>query len=236
MDIFIIDEYNNGGHLIYAGNYPGAFVRGKTRAEALEKLLAELRQYADWLGLSMDLSDCKVTVLQEKQSELQICDADSDVLFETEIPPLTREEYESLKALALKSARDFLTLYESVPDKAGTCLSPRKTFYGEIPRSAAKMYLHTKNVNNYYFGGIGVLAVNEPDIYACRKAAFETLEVQPDFLANAVFTDRDGEQWTLRKVCRRFVWHDRIHAKAMYRMAIKLCGKNTIANPFRFAL
>lgn len=50
------------------------------------------------------------------------------------------EEYRELKALALKSAADFLRLYESIPDKDRSCLPPRKTFYGEIPRTAEQMY------------------------------------------------------------------------------------------------
>ena len=236
MDIYAIDEYNDSGHLIHAGNFPGAFARGKTREEALSKFPLELRQYADWLGLNADCSVCNIMVAQEKISGLQICDADSDVLFETEVSPLTRDEYENLKALALKSAADFLALYESIPDKTGTSLSPRKTFYGDLPLTAAEMYIHTKNVNEYYFGEIGVPSTNEPDIYVCRKAAFEMLETQPGFLSNTVYTGSYDEKWSLCKVCRRFVWHDRIHAKAMYRMATKLCGRDAVENPFRFAL
>ena len=43
-----------------------------------------------------------------------------------------------------------------------------------------------------------------------------------------------GEDWSLRKVLRRFIWHDRIHARAMYRMAIKVFGAEHVANPFCF--
>ena len=43
-----------------------------------------------------------------------------------------------------------------------------------------------------------------------------------------------GEDWSLRKVLRRFIWHDRIHAKAMYRMATKVFGAESIVNPFYF--
>ena len=42
------------------------------------------------------------------------------------------------------------------------------------------------------------------------------------------------EEWSLRKVLRRFIWHDRIHAKAMYRMAIKTFGNNVVQNVFQF--
>ena len=43
------------------------------------------------------------------------------------------------------------------------------------------------------------------------------------------------EDWTLRKGLRRFVWHDRIHGRAMWRMACALCGSRRVADPYRFA-
>jgi hypothetical protein len=70
----------------------------------------------------------------------------------------------------------------------------------------------------------------------CRKEGFAKLEQQADFLLNTVYTGSYEEQWSLRKVCRRFIWHDRIHAKAMYKMAVKLCGAQNIENPFFFAV
>lgn len=81
-------------------------------------------------------------------------DADSDVLFQSEENALTMEEYTRLKTLALKSAIDFQKLYDSVPDKQKSNLANRKTFYGQVPRTAEEMYLHTKNVNSYYFNEI----------------------------------------------------------------------------------
>jgi hypothetical protein len=62
--------------------------------------------------------------------------------------------------------------------------------------------------------------------------AFAMAEAVPDFLKNTASRASDGEEWTLKKVCRRFVWHDRIHGKAMTRMAAKLCGRDKIADPF----
>ncbi|MEG1633188.1 MAG: hypothetical protein RR314_03950 [Oscillospiraceae bacterium] len=234
MKIQAIDEYNDEGHLIFADNYVGAFARGKTRQEAMQKLETEVRQYAQWRGIKLDKLPCTISLIQEKVSQLQICDADSDVIFDSELPPLTWDGYDRLKSVALKSASDFLAMYRSIPDKTGTTLTPRETFYGVTPTSADEMYEHCKNVNDYYFGEIKASATNEPNIYICRRKAFELLEEQSDFLDNRVFEGKGNEQWSLRKVCRRFIWHDRIHAKAMYKMAIKLCGASSVANPFGF--
>lgn len=93
---------------------------------------------------------------------------------------------------------------------------------------------NTKNVNTYYFAEIAVDADRDGNIYECRKRGFESLESNPDFLQNTVRKGSYGEDWSLRKVLRRFIWHDRIHARAMYRMAIKVFGAESIVNPFYF--
>ena len=180
----------------------------------------EILSYYRWLGEEIP-EEIEPVIVQEKPSELEIKDADSDVLFETEKAPLTLEEYRGLKELALKSAEDFLKLYESIPDKNVSALPVRQTFYGQLPRTAEEMYLHTKNVNSYYFSEIGVDADNDGNILECRRRGFELLEKMPGFPDNLMQKGSYDEMWSVRKVLRRFVWHDRIHAKAMWRMAKK---------------
>jgi len=226
-------EHNGNDSILYSADYPGAFARGRNLNEVIAKMPREAVSYAKWRK-SSPASDMKIEIIQEKISDLNIADADSDVLFDTEKAPLSMEEYQQLKELALKSAEDFLKLYQSVPDKDKSCLPGRKTFYGMVPRTAREMYEHTRNVNAYYFGEIGIDADNEGTITECRKNGFELLERRHDYLSNRVFDGSYGEQWSLRKVLRRFIWHDRIHAKAMFRMALKTFGYAGIANPYHF--
>ena len=226
-------QHNGRDTLLYAVDFVGAYTRGETLEAAVRKMQAEICSYLKWCG-KKTVTSMDIAIIEEKVSELAICDADSDVLFESEKAPLTAEEYKKLKALALKSAQDFLALYDSVPDKNATAAPERKTFYGRVPRTANEMYEHTKNVNTYYFAEIAVEADHDGNIYECRKRGFEALESNPDFLQNAVTEGSYGEDWSLRKVLRRFIWHDRIHARAMYRMAIKVFGAEHVANPFCF--
>ena len=226
-------EHNGDDTLLYATDYVGAYARGENLEAATAKMAQEIASYCKWCGKDIGGS-IEIVIVQEKESELAIRDADSDVLFESEKAPLSPTEYQRLKALALKSAQDFLTLYHSIPDMDATASAERKTFYGQVPRSANEMYEHTKNVNAYYFAEIDVDADNAGDIYACRKRGFEALEGKAKFLENALTEGSYGEDWSLRKVLRRFIWHDRIHAKAMYRMATKLFGTENIENPFCF--
>ena len=233
MTINCVWEHNGNDTLLYAVDYVGAFTRGESLEIAKAKMPGEIVSYLKWVGEDTT-NNMEIIIVGEKDSELAIKDADSDVLFESEKATLTADEYEKLKALALKSAKDFITLYESIPDKSATASPERKTFYGNVPRSAEKMYEHTKNVNEYYFAEIDVDADNNGDIYECRKRGFELLETNAAFLNNAVVEGSYGEDWSLRKVLRRFIWHDRIHARAMYRMSVKVFGAENIANPFCF--
>ena len=233
MKINCVWEHNGNDSLLYAENYIGAFSRGENVDVALQKMKKEILSYSAWLG-EKTVGDIETVIVQEKESELEIKDADSDAIFMSEEAPLTMEEYIELKELALKSATDFLKLYESVPDKNISVLPIRKTFYGSVPRTAEEMYLHTKNVNNYYFGEIGIDADNEGTILECRKRGFEQLEQIPDFLRGRLQEGSYGEMWSVRKVLRRFIWHDRIHAKAMWKMAKKTFEGNEIEDVFFF--
>ncbi len=233
MKVCCVWEHNGGDTLLYARDLPGAFSRGASLREALEKMQGEARSYLQWRGETIpDTLDPVVT--QEKTSVLMICDADSDVIFDTERQPLMEEEYRTLKALALRSAADFQKMYDSFGDKDVTDRRQRPTFLNRVPGTAREMYEHIKNVNTYYFGEIGVDADCKGNILSCRKRGFAALEAQENYLSLPVIEGSYGEEWSLRKMMRRFLWHDRIHAKAMYRMAVRMYGKESVLNPFCF--
>ena len=233
--IALVEEWNEAGCLLYVDDarYTGAFLRGATREEALPKLPEELQRYGRWAGIPAP--DRPVPdIVQSHHTALAVCDADSEVLFDSERLPLTEEEYARLREAVLRSAQDFLRMYRAVSQKDTAAGPPRQTFYGAVPSTARAMYEHTQNVNAYYFGEIGVEAQNGPDILTCRRQGLEALERQPDFLRAAVRIGSYEEAWSVRKVLRRFLWHDRIHAKALYRLAVRL-GGTPIPDPFHWA-
>lgn len=228
-------EFNQEGYLVYSESFPGAYVRGFTLDEALGKFPDEISKYCLWAKLNLAKDRRVLTkIVQEKESNLQIADADSEVIFDCERLPLTLKEYEYLKQLTLKSAYDFLLLFQSIPDKDVTSLEKRETFYGFIPTTAKEMYDHTNNVTSYYVGEIGIDIKNTSDIFANRVQAFKAIELKNNYLENEIYQGSYEEEWSLRKVMRRFIWHDRIHAKAMYRMAKNIWDAKNIINPFLF--
>ena len=225
-------EYNGKGCLLWSLECPGAFARGATREEAIAKFPADVEAFCRWAGWK--LPDGPVEIAEEKyQPEMKIEDADSDLLFESECQPLTQEEYEILRALVLQSAADFDALYASIPDPDAPLGEARKTFYGDYPNTARAMYRHTSSVTAYYVGEVGAEVDNLPGFYDNRLNGLAALEQLPDFLSLPAVEGSYGELWSVRKVLRRFLWHDRIHARAMYRRA-KLLWGDRIPDPFRF--
>ena len=234
MKIEAVCEYNRGGYLIYAANFPGAYVRGETKDQAMAKFPSELHSYLCWSGIQVDrLHDLEIDIVQEKESELQICDADSDVLFDREVDALTDAQYQHLKMLVLRSARDFHTIFAAIENPNISDLPHRQSFYGSVPRTPRQMYEHTNRTTAYYASAFGIDLVNVEDIYENRMQILSKIEATDNYLSNQVYVAPDGERWTVRKLLRRFLWHDRIHAKAMWRLASRLWG-NSIPNPFFF--
>lgn len=230
----IVHEFNKRGCLLYSESFIGSYTRGASLENALQKLPAEIRRYCLWANLAPPASVLEHVIVQTWESDLKIEDADTEVIFNSEKQPLMKKEYGYLKSLVMKSARDFQTLFESIPDKNKTSLPERKTFYGAVPRTANEMYEHVNGVAHYYFGEIGVEIENQGNIVLARQHGFDKLEEQADFLLSSTTKGSYDEYWSLRKVLRRFIWHDRIHAKAMSRMAIKTWGDVEIEDPFCF--
>lgn len=94
--------------------------------------------------------------------------------------------------------------------------------------TAYEVYAHIKHVNAYYFGETGVDAGNEGSIAECRTRGFALLEQTAGYLTAPVREGSYGEFWSVRKMLRRFLWHDRIHAKALYRMAVRTFGADAV--------
>ena len=225
-------EYSNKGCMLYSLDCPGAFARGRSRDEAVAKLPADVEAFCRWAEWDMPAGGVEIAE-ENYQPDMKVEDADSDMIFAPERQPMMAEEYAALRALVLKSAQDLDALYESIPDKDAPLGEPRATFYGEYPDTARKMFAHTNSVTAYYVGELDAEIENLPGCYENRLIGLTAVEQIPDFLNLPVIEGSYGEEWSLRKVLRRFLWHDRIHARAMYRRA-KLIWGERIADPFRF--
>lgn len=217
----IVYETNGKGFLGWLVEYPGAFVRGRTQGEASAKVQAELLAWSSWLDLPLPRDAETSSGL--RRSELMIEDADTDILLDYDVRDYgSPEEFERDLSLVLVSARKVNDLFlgcghKDIADPA----MDRETFYGKVHGTIRRQYEHIVGVQLYYLRKLGTEADIGFDIIRGRKRTMEALRAQHETGGNRIISDGE-ESWTIRKAIRRLVWHDRIHARAMERMRIRL--------------
>ena len=143
------------------------------------------------------------------------------------------EAYTDLKTLALKSAADFHDLYASIPDKNRASHLNAKPSTDKFRARRRKCTCILGMSMTITLARLAWMRTMR-DHLVLRQRGFAALEQKPGFLAMPAREGSYGEYWSLRKMLRRFLWHDRIHAKAMYRVGTALFGAENIKNPFAF--
>lgn len=133
--------------LLYAADaeFFGVYARGTEPGRRhCKRFLRDAAAYCRWRDVPVP-GGFTVEVVQEQESTLQICVADSDVLFDTERPPLTFAEYAALRDRTLRSARDFLALYRSPSRmRSGVCCRRAKRSMVRAAHSGGNVCAHEK--------------------------------------------------------------------------------------------
>jgi hypothetical protein len=215
-------ETNGKGFIGFIVELPGAFARGRTEEEALSKVGGEVRAYMKWLGVDTKASyGCRV--VQRHRSALMVEDADNEILLEADKGAVKDEDFRRLRDLVVYSGETFLRLYTNAKFKDWVDEARiRKTFWGENPKTIREIFEHVRLTQYYYLSRTKVaFSEGEGEFLKIRRLCLKKIEGLWKEFNNSLVFDVDNELWTLKKVLRRFVWHDRIHGKAMTRILEK---------------
>ena len=69
MKVNCVWEHNGDDTILYSSNFVGAFTRGKSRSEAIQKMPSEIMSYLKWKGdLISDILESEI--IQEKHLNL----------------------------------------------------------------------------------------------------------------------------------------------------------------------
>jgi uncharacterized glyoxalase superfamily protein PhnB len=213
----IVYETNGKGVLGWIVELPGAYIRGKTIDEAKDKINNEIIEYKKWLDLPYTME--YITEETIIQSKLAIEDADSNILLDYDIDDYeTPEGLKSDCKLVLISANKVNEIYRRCNYKNAIDKTKiRKTFYGDVYSTIEKQYIHIINVQRYYLNNICTDTETGMEIIDGRIKTIEKINEKYIESRNKIYKTPE-ENWTIRKVIRRLIWHDRIHAKAIKRM------------------
>jgi predicted RNase H-like HicB family nuclease len=235
--VSVVFETNGKGYIGFIVELPGAFVRGKTEKEAIAKVDREVNIYLKWLCIKQNPL-YKIQVVQKHQSTLEVEDADNEILLEADKKAMDEKEFRNLLNLVWFSGETFLKLYTNVEFKDWVDEERiRKTFYGDNPKTIREIFDHVRNCQYYYLSRMRINEEIEGDFMVIRKFCLGKLESLYHENKNSLKFEIDNELWTLKKVLRRFIWHDRIHGKAMVRILEKQKQLNIIdkyEDPFHF--
>lgn len=229
-------EESATGFMVHLVDMPGACTRGAHLELAMGKVIAEAISYQQWRKVYTEYDRYDVQIVQSEITNAQIADGDTELLIASD-RSADAGALAPLIELAVTSAIDFQQLYHAIPDTLfRDATKERMTFYGKVPANADEMLRHVDEVGEYYMRRLG-LAVTLADraLISNRQICAELLQRQLSKRCGEVFC-HDDEYWTIAKVLRRFLWHDRIHARALYRFAVKTWGSDVIRNPFAFIM
>jgi len=238
-DYSVALETNGKGFVGFVVELPGAFVRGRSESEILSKVGLEAKSYLDWLGIQR-ASLGRGHVVERHFCQLTVEDADSEILLAADRGPVNEEEFDRLSEIVLLSGRTFTSLYDQCQLKNWVDTARiRRTFYGENPASIQAIFNHVDSTQRYYLSRVGLDVAQGQSFLDMRSLGLEKIGELHRRKNNSVVYQVEDESWTVKKVMRRFVWHDRIHGKAITRILAKQKGLGLIReyeDSFHFGL
>ncbi len=178
-------------------------------------------------------------IVQLHQSSLMVDDADSEILLDADKKTMRNEELAQYIELVRLSGISLLDLYENVRLKDWVDSDRiRKTFYGDTPKTIREIFSHIDSVQMYYLSRISSFS-SSPSLGFLERREYCLETIRSIFVKdnNERVVYVDNEHWTVKKVLRRFLWHDRIHAKSMVRILEKQQKESLIDSyhdPFSF--
>jgi len=199
-------ETNGSGYMGFLCDYPGAFVRGKTIDEALSKVEHEIKIYQKWLGMDIE-QDIVPKVVQIHKSSLKVEDADNEILLNADKGNMDIKKFEMLADLLTNSAKATFEIFDNAkfkdwidPDRV------RATFYGHTPKTIREIFEHIDSVQYYYLSRLNIDVTKEGrDFLEGRQLCVEKIASLFNKEGNLRIYNIDNEDWTVKKVLRRFI-------------------------------
>lgn len=217
-------EIGSEGTGAFVPSCPGCWVFGRTPERAVAKAKAVVAEWFEWLK-----EHSEQHLIDVKGSELEVIEVlkvtynpveagKPEPLFWSEVPPVTRKDVAMTLRLMNYSRQDLLRLVSGLTDN---CLDWRPK---NEPRTLRNCLRHIAYVEPWYITRLNVdLRCRYPRdvldmLEVTRKAVVDYLQKFPREKMRGVFQPMKDSSpvcdlWTSRKVLRRLVDHERLHAR-----------------------
>ena len=219
------------GFQAWALDHLGLATWSPTRGGVLQRLPAKFRDYRIWRAarhLDAPGPDPQCEIIEEVTGD--------EVLFTPDYLPATAEEIGLAIRLLQATRADLVSVLGEAPPGA---LDWDPRYQGFLPwarwRSVRQVAAHLANTEtHYYLGAIGFHPPWEPVppegewplFLADRRAA--AIQFLDDLKGASDLARVDPDAgWSVRKVLRRMIWHERLHTKSIRRILGEYQGRHS---------
>lgn len=207
-------------------DYLGFATWAPTREEVLRRVHPKLNEYCEWLARHgephwTEFPTGTVEVVEEISG--------NELAFQDDLLPATIEEIERCRQLLEYTRRDLLATVEGLSDDVLDWDPPYDRFAPHAWwRTVRQILQHIAFTEiGYYLPSVGWEV--QLDLGELRRSAWQELLLRSreetlrflDHLrkdSDRVRLTQGDEVWTVRKVLRRLVWHERLHWKSIQRI------------------
>jgi predicted RNase H-like HicB family nuclease/uncharacterized damage-inducible protein DinB len=224
-------EHGDQWWYAHVAELPGCFTRRSTREGVLASLgeatanhLAFLRAH----GHRLEGGSSGFAVVEEVEGIPELGESGGAVaLFASDQTPVNAQEFDVFLNLMQWNREELLTLVQPIPEDARNA----RALQGK--RTLNETLRHVMNAEEWYISRFGLAIQKEYERHArrlrlgrrqtiperlvtTRQAAVQTLKEvfergKPGTFTRSAYTRHPEEEWTFRKVLRRFVEHEREH-------------------------
>jgi hypothetical protein len=219
-----IEDIEPQRFVAWALDLPGCFGRGPTAAEALDAAPGAIADYFAWAAAHDPATPRPSAAVETRLVESFTARPSAqrpgyliNAFFEDDRRALAFWDVAVALRVLEWSREDLLRLLASLPGDLLRRVAPRQG-----PRSIADVVEHAAGAENWYFSHLG-LAIDRAGLPADPIARLHAVRVHarsvlPDLVGDDRVIERYGEFWSARKIVRRMLWHERVHAAQIARV------------------
>jgi predicted RNase H-like HicB family nuclease/uncharacterized damage-inducible protein DinB len=214
-------EQLDGRWYAHVAELPGAFSEGATVDEATRTAAQAIANHLVWSEADVDHGPRPLTTVAE------ICrawdyavDYEVNAFFATDRPPLTEDDAEAMRKLLYLSRAELLDSFLGLTFEQLT-ITPELE-----ERSVYDVLRHLGTAENWYMDRLGL--AHEPawemsdTLGRVLLVRQHLLDVLPELIGDERVTEWNGELWSPRKLVRRALWHELLHARDIKRIRGRL--------------
>ena len=202
---------------------PGCFSSATTQEEATAQVPTRIGEYFDWLKRNGQASPpAKEPIEMEAPEVFRSFPSQNDytvnVFFEDDRKPLDYQEVEYHLWLLDCTRRDLPAVVRQLPRE-----TLNRPVAEEVQGSIEGILSHVAGAENWYLDRLS-LALPDEEMPEGPLARLERIRAYtrtrlPELVDDGRVVELVGEQWSVRKVLRRALWHERDHTNHIAQLA-----------------